>query len=231
VGPGGVSTLVTRGQLNLTHRDDHAEPSPLEPGTRYGVRVRLDMIAHVFRPGHRLRVAVSPTSWPSAWPSPEPVTLSVFAGPASRLELPVRRPDSEERDLQPFDPPPHHSPTAQVLPRPSGESVERDFRTGKVTFRTRRTDRDGVRFDDGALFWPGAFDEHVIVDGKPLSASVRCERSCVIERGDWRTRVTSASTMTSDAASFHVTNLLEAYEDETRVFAKSWVFSVPRDLV
>jgi hypothetical protein len=53
----------------------------------------------------------------------------------------------------------------------------------------------------------------------------------VIERGDWRTRVTSASTMTSDARSFHVTNLLEAYEDDTRVFAKSWVFSVPRDLV
>jgi hypothetical protein len=37
--------------------------------------------------------------------------------------------------------------------------------------------------------------------------------------------------MTSDASSFHVTNLLEAYEDETRVFAKSWVSSVPRDLV
>jgi uncharacterized protein len=231
VAPSGVSTLVTRGQLNLTHRDDHAEPSPLEPGTRYGVRVRLDMIAHVFRPGHRLRVAVSPTSWPSAWPSPEPVTLSVFAGPASRLELPVRRPVSEECDLQPFEPPPRRSPTAQVLPSPSGESVERDFRTGKVTFRTRRADRDGMRFDDGVVFLPSAFDEHVIVDGKPLSASVRCERSCVIERGDWRTRVTSVSTMTSDASSFHVTNLLEAYEDETRVFAKSWVSSVPRDLV
>jgi hypothetical protein len=88
-----------------------------------------------------------------------------------------------------------------------------------------------MRFDDGVVFLPGAFDEYVIVDGKPLTASVRCERSCVIERGDWRTRVTSASTMTSDARSFHVTNLLEAYEDDTRVFAKSWVFSVPRDLV
>jgi hypothetical protein len=97
--------------------------------------------------------------------------------------------------------------------------------------RTRRADRDGLRFDDGTLFLPGALDEHVIVDGKPLSASVRCERSCAIERGDWRIRVTSASTMTSDAGAFHVTNLLEAYEDDARVFVKSWVFSVPRDLV
>ncbi|TML85538.1 MAG: CocE/NonD family hydrolase [Actinobacteria bacterium] len=229
--PSGVSTLVTRGQLNLTHREDHAEPSPLSPGKRYGVRIRFDMIAHVFRPGHRLRIAVSPTSWPSAWPSPEPVTLSVFAGPASRLELPVRRPLSEEPELQPFEPPQRVSPTAQVLVRPSGESVERDFRTGKVTFRTRRMDRDGVRFDDGLVFQPSAFDEHVIVDGKPLSARVQCERSFVIERGDWRTRVETTSTMSSDARSFHVTNVLEAYEDDVRLFVKNWLFSVPRDLV
>jgi len=189
------------------------------------------MIAHVFRPGHRLRIAVSPTSWPSAWPSPEPVTLSVFAGPASRLELPVRRPLSEEPELQPFEPPQRVSPTAQVLARPSGESVERDFRTGKVTFRTRRMDRDGVRFDDGLVFQPSAFDEHVIVDGKPLSARVQCERSFVIERGDWRTRVETRSTMSSDARSFHVTNVLEAYEDDVRLFVKNWLFSVPRDLV
>ena len=161
----------------------------------------------------------------------EPVTLSVFAGPASRLELPVRRPLSEEPELQPFEPPQRVSPTAQVLVRPSGESVERDFRTGKVTFRTRRMDRDGVRFDDGLVFQPSAFDEHVIVDGKPLSARVQCERSFVIERGDWRTRVETTSTMSSDARSFHVTNVLEAYEDDVRLFVKNWLFSVPRDLV
>jgi hypothetical protein len=88
-----------------------------------------------------------------------------------------------------------------------------------------------VRFEDGLAFLPSAFDEHVIVDGKPLSARVRCERSFVVERGDWRTRVESTSTMTSDAHSFHVTNVLEAYEDDVRVFVKNWRFSVPRDLV
>ncbi len=231
VSPSGVSTLVTRGQLNLTHREDHAEPSPLEPGKRYGVRVRLDMIAHVFRPGHLLRVAVSPTSWPSAWPSPEPVTLTVFAGAGSRLELPVRRPAADEPELEPFGPAQRVPSTVRVLPRRSEEVVERDFETGRATFRTRRMDRDGARFEDGLLLLPTALDEHVIVDGKPLSARVRCERSFVIERGDWRTRVESTSTLTSDASSFHVTNVLEAYEDGVRVFVKNWLFSVPRDLV
>jgi len=230
VSPGGVSTLVTRGQLNLTHRDSHAEPSPLVPGERYVVRVRLDMIAHLFRKGHRLRVAVSPTSWPSAWPSPEPVTLTVFAGPASRLDLPVRR-AADELELRPFRPPPLLSAPGQRLPRRAHESVERDFGTGRATFRTRRVERDGALFDDGLLLVPSALDEHSIVEGEPLSAEVRCRRSFVIERGDWRTRVEASSSLSSDRGSFRVTSALEAYESDVRVFARSWDFTIPRDLV
>jgi len=37
-------------------------------------------------------IAVSPTYWPFAWPSPEPVTLTVLAG---RITLPVRSPRPE----------------------------------------------------------------------------------------------------------------------------------------
>ena len=35
VAPGGASTRVTYGLLNLTHRDNHEHPRPLEPGKRY----------------------------------------------------------------------------------------------------------------------------------------------------------------------------------------------------
>ena len=37
--------------------------------------------------------------------------------------------------------------------------------------------------------------------------------------------------MTADAQAFRVTNALDAYEGEARIFAKTWHFSVPRDLV
>ena len=37
--------------------------------------------------------------------------------------------------------------------------------------------------------------------------------------------------MTGDADSFRVTNSLDAYEGEVRVFARTWEFSTPRDLV
>ena len=48
VAPDGSSLLVTRGLLNLTHRDGHERPEPLVPGERYTVTVRLNSIAHAF---------------------------------------------------------------------------------------------------------------------------------------------------------------------------------------
>lgn len=37
--------------------------------------------------------------------------------------------------------------------------------------------------------------------------------------------------MSADAETFHVANVLEAYEGDVRVFTKAREFTVPRDLV
>ncbi|HEX4504959.1 MAG TPA: CocE/NonD family hydrolase, partial [Alphaproteobacteria bacterium] len=44
VAPDGTSSRVTYGFLNLTHRDSHANPAPLEPGKPYTVSVDLNHI-------------------------------------------------------------------------------------------------------------------------------------------------------------------------------------------
>src|SRR3546814_11990778 len=85
VAPDGSSLRVSYGLLNLTHRDSHETPTPLEPGRRYKVRVKLNDIAHAFPAGHRIRVAVSHAYWPIAWPSTEPVALTLHTG-VSRSE-------------------------------------------------------------------------------------------------------------------------------------------------
>ncbi len=73
----GRSTLITRGLLNLTHRDGHDQVTPLVPGEPVTVDVTLKAIGQQIPAGHRLRLSVSPTYWPWAWPSPEVVTLTV----------------------------------------------------------------------------------------------------------------------------------------------------------
>jgi hypothetical protein len=42
-----------------------------------------------------------------------------------------------------------------------------------------------------------------------------------------RSEVTSA--MTSDAEAFHVTTMLEVYERNARIFARTWTHRFPRD--
>src|SRR5262249_44575495 len=97
----GESTRVTYAVLNLTHKESHETPASLEPGKRYRVRIPLRDRAHAFKRGSRLRIAISTTYWPMVWPSPEPVTLTVYAG-ESELELPVRPSRREDSQLQPF---------------------------------------------------------------------------------------------------------------------------------
>jgi hypothetical protein len=70
-----------------------------------------------------------------------------------------------------------------------------------------------------------------IRDGDPLSAANRVQKTLAYKRGDWQVRVETDSHMTADASHFLVTNHLDAYEGNTRVFTKSWIFHVPRDMV
>ena len=59
------------GLLNLTHRASHAEPEPLAPGETYDVELGWPPIAHRFRAGNRIRLALSESLWPLVWPSPQ----------------------------------------------------------------------------------------------------------------------------------------------------------------
>jgi uncharacterized protein len=68
VGTDGRATRVSFGLLNLTHRDNHENPSELEPGKIYDVSVPMNYIAQRFPAGNQLRVSVSTSYWPLACP-------------------------------------------------------------------------------------------------------------------------------------------------------------------
>ncbi|MBM4409262.1 MAG: CocE/NonD family hydrolase [Chloroflexi bacterium] len=64
VAPDSAAALVTKGVLNLIHRDSHERPSPLEPGRAYDVEVPLEATSWVFAPGHAIRIAVTGADYP-----------------------------------------------------------------------------------------------------------------------------------------------------------------------
>ena len=58
-------------------RQPREAEAPLKPGQYYDVTVELNEIAQTVPAGHRLRLAVSTSYWPIAWPSPELATVTI----------------------------------------------------------------------------------------------------------------------------------------------------------
>jgi putative CocE/NonD family hydrolase len=233
VAPDGSSLLLTRGVLNLTHRSSHEYPERVPVGARIVVRVELNALAQAVPAGHRLRLAVSPSYWPWAWPSPERVTLTLHTAGDSRLELPVRAPRANEPKPEPFAPPESGVPLElETLPGEirEGRRVSRDVAAGRSELRLYQ-DSPSVRIVETGteLAWQNE-DTYSIVDGDPLSAAITCRSSIQMGRDGWRTRIETESTMTATRDAFLVTNSVEAFEGDTRVFARSTERAIPRDL-
>lgn len=233
VAPDGAATLVSWGMLNLSHRESHEFPTPLVPGERYTINVRLNAIGHVLPAGHRWQVAMSPNYWPHAWPSPEPATLKVFSSEQTRLTLPVRPPQERDHELPAFGAP----ETARVAER---EILREESRTRKVhhdlingVWVLEDFSDEGARrlLGNGVEYGSTNRNTYTISEGDPLSAEVCCEWTLDVGRSEWQTRLESVSTMKADAERFFITNELTAFEGQKQVFTKKWNSEIPRDFV
>ncbi|MGE0119941.1 MAG: CocE/NonD family hydrolase [Dongiaceae bacterium] len=231
VAPDGRSFRATYGLLNLAHRDSHEHAAPLVPGQRYRVAVPLEAVAHAFPAGHRIAVSISTAYWPVAWPSPEPATLTVFAGP-SRLLLPVRPPRDADATLRPFGAPEKAAQTAheELAPgRDSNRIITRDFLTRTTTVQLPR-DWGRMELTDIGLICEETGDVfYEIADDAPASARCRTRFAMARRRGDWRIRTETRTELRCTPADFVLTATLDAYDGEARVFTRNWHLTVPRD--
>jgi len=64
VHPDGRAELLTDGILRARYRDSMSEPSLLEPGTVYELRIDVWPTSNVFKAGHRIRLDVSSSNFP-----------------------------------------------------------------------------------------------------------------------------------------------------------------------
>jgi len=96
---------------------------------------------------------------------------------------------------------------------------------------TDRIDDGRNQLSNGIIYDSVITNIFSIVEGQPTSASVQCKRQIEISRGAWQTRVETFSVMTSDKDHFYLTNLLDAYEGQVRVFTKSWTRKIRREML
>ncbi|AGT11170.1 CocE/NonD family hydrolase [Paracoccus aminophilus] len=234
--PSGEILRVSYQVLNLTHRESHEHPTPLEPGQTTRVKVTLSACGHRFLPGHKLRLSIGSAYWPAIWPAPEAATLTIHPE-HSTLSLPVRDLSLPQAEVA-FLPPAHGplTPTTQLDPGRVARWSSVDHLTGLATYVT---EGEGGLFGEGIL----RFDEidttqaHnlrrelTIHPDDPLSARYVLEQSYVMGREGWQSHIETRTEMTSDAGNFYLTGWLTAHLEGEEVARRDWSQVIARHLI
>jgi putative CocE/NonD family hydrolase len=227
----GQSWNVSYGLLNLTHRNGHEFPEFLEVGKTYDVQVPCYFTAHAFAPGSRIRVAVSESLWPLAWPSPRPVTLEITAG-ASSLLLPVRPHETRAQriDLRLLRDRIERRVAADPdYPRRAEVTVAGPDAEGRVVIHKRLRGAPETFADIGTTVTESSDRTVTITEGDPNSSIWQVQSSTHIQRGAWDTTVVAAAELTSTADHFRLRESIQALEGGKTFFERSWDNSIPRD--
>jgi hypothetical protein len=249
VAPDGTSALVSAGVLNLTHRRSHADPEPLRPGAVEEIRVPLRTAGYRWLPGHRLRIALSSSLWPTLWPSPYPATFRVHRGKGtpSRLELPVVPAAGGDGDR----PVPAFKTEPPTLAWPSPEAadgagpatsdppvwqVEEDVLDGSVTVRFHDGGEDVV--PDGRRLYAAESIRMTAWDADPGRAELDAdviyrwqERDPALDGELTRIEIRAVSQQRSTVTDFDLSVRLEVDVDGERFFERDWRETIPRHLV
>jgi len=232
VTPDDKATRVTYGLLNLCHRDSHEFPKPLKQNKKYNVQVPLNHIAQHFPVGNRLRLSISTSYFPLAWPSPKPVRLSVYTG-NSNLELPVRKPQKTDQNLRFFEKPEgaQQINNEQLEPKKQKWRVIRDLANEESTLEViiddgtwRLNDIDWTVTNRAKEWYTFQQDDFSTVKGETLWTRR-------FQRGAWDVRIVTRTVLTSTETHFRLHAELDAWENNERVFSKNWQHEISRKYI
>ena len=228
--PSGEVSRLSYQVFNPAMRTGRDKPMGAEPGKRLEAKIRLNTMAAHVPAGHRLRVAVATSCFPLVWPAPEPVALTVFAGP-SRLHLPLRR-------VKPLEPPVDFKPAEgaaparvkQLSPPVHDRSFATDARTGEQTLTLVDDFGREEIGPHGLVTQTIGRETHRIRPDDPLSATMETHWTEVMARGKWQVRTESHTTFSATKTHWLVEARLDAFEGRKKVASRSWKKKIARKL-
>jgi predicted acyl esterase len=230
--PDGTSALVTRGLLNLAHRDSRERPSPLEPGRPYRVEVELEVTSWAFEPGHRIRLDLAGSDWPNAWPPPAAATLRFerggsalilpgVDGPSPIGERPVITIASKRQERYASA---KGNAEDTVVWRIEHDVLDRETRAVAESSGTTEAEGDRPRFHE-------LYGGTVAVSTRdPAVASAVSRASLTIEWPEATVTSQVHQMVRSDAEAYHLTIELDVSENGTPRWSRRWERRIPRRL-
>ena len=230
VWPDGASTLITRGVLNLSQRGGKSNPRAMPTNDVTDIEVTLNHVGYVVPSGHQLRLSLSTSYWPIAWPAPEVGQLSIYSDTSS-LQLPLLREGHQQGKLTKFGQTQlgEADSTTQLRPVDLRRNLQTDEADGRQVLRIE-ADNGKVRFERTAMeMGSRALSQFAIHSSDPLSASAEYEWEWEYGRDDWQVRTLTHTRITSDAEHFYLDAESTAWEGETLAFNKTWKKQFKRD--
>jgi uncharacterized protein len=229
VAPDGQSQLVTSGVLNLSHRDSHREPRPFHGSA--SVEIPLQATGWRFARGHRIRLAVAASDWPTVWPPPTDAPIEIHLSPSTPAELRLPPLPGDARPFEVAEPAPYEPDAGGWIERsrPSTWRIVTDSMMGA----------SGIEASDAS--WSEHPEERIraeeirtyrafISAADPLDGRVDGSSTFLLDRGGQSIRSEAAGVFGGGADTFTYDVRLEVDADGERVASRRWSGSVPRRL-
>lgn len=218
--PDGQVTRITHGVLNLSHRNSHEYPEPLELEKKYAINIPLNHMAYVIPKGHKLRVAISTAYWPLIWPTADHATITIYPSECS-ISVPLNE-SPVESNLVPEYTRDVYFDGENIRPTQSSRQVTRDYKTGIYSLQTYE--------DFGHQFINSAQSEIEfsirqslsIHPDDPLSAQNRLNLKVDMGRKGWQTGLEGNYQMTCDIDNFYIKASWKCTHEGEVVFSKDF---------
>ncbi len=230
-------TLVTGGARSGAHRagpDPHnPTPEAIHPNEVFDLDVDLHFTSWTFRPGHRIRLAISNALWPMFWPTPDPMHTTIEVGSTLTLPIaPATNPPAEEPHLpEPANDPPYPLEPLDP-PTPPPDDLENSW-----TRTIEEETGDTLITSKAASVTPHPWGRTTIRstttyrlnDAAPAAASVTAHVSRRYELAAARTVEWQCDFhQSSDPTSFHYQLTRRVLENDTPIRERHWTTTVPR---
>lgn len=230
VAPDGQVSFITGALFHSSQYISRLNPKPFPKNKMIDIEFPLHYTTWTFKPGHRIRVAVSLIEFPLVWPTPYQTNMQLAVGDlnASRLTLPTVSPENIAFPTMPA--------LETVTPRPGVNWIHEVELTPFVITHYPNHHIDVAEAEesslwevDGRLFNRKNTMTYIIDTQDPSNATFKSNGNFSAKVGDKLIRATSLMHVTSDMKNFDVTVTRELFEDNVLIRKKEWHEVIPRD--
>ena len=223
----GSSNLVTFGIINFAQRKGREKNLKVTKNKFYEIFINLNDTGYEFTKGNKIRLSLSTSYWPMAWPLPKNFRLKLKLDECL-LKLPVNLLKKEAKNLVKFK-------------KPVSAEFRKTIQVKKPLKRFRKIIEDKEKdesifeiFHDASWIGPGLLkildngmtlqsfvnQKFIIKNNNPLSASANYKHEHIMIKSKFNVRMVVSTNISCDQKYFYYDYFLQAFNNNKKNYTK-----------